>query len=212
MNELRFDHLPWTHERSAPLSLVVLHWTGGRSNAAKVYDALKKRRLSIHYVVNTDGSVVQMCSESLVCQHVKTWQGVSVNERSVGIEVVGPGFPTVLQKGTLERIPNQVWEAEKKAGVKRLVYRDKIKGATASHLDYTEAQHEAVRLLVGEICERQRIPYDVPRDAHGNLRTDALSKAELLAYRGVLGHYHVSTSKRDPGTEPLRRLMMPRAA
>ena len=36
-------------------------------------------------------------------------------------------------------------------------------------------------------------------DASGKLMTRKLPDADLAAYRGVLGHYHIQTNKVDPG-------------
>ena len=40
---------------------------------------------------------------------------------------------------------------------------------------------------------------DVPRDAQGAVRSDVLSTDELKAYSGLLGHWHITTGKIDPG-------------
>ncbi len=44
-----------------------------------------------------------------------------------------------------------------------------------------------------------KINCDYPRDASGQVRPDALTRAEFDAYQGVLGHWHVQTNKTDPG-------------
>jgi N-acetylmuramoyl-L-alanine amidase len=56
---------------------------------------------------------------------------------------------------------------------------------------------------------------DYPRDAEGNLINNVLSKDELDAYSGLIGHYHITKVKVDPGpafdwdrvTDGARRLM-----
>ena len=44
-----------------------------------------------------------------------------------------------------------------------------------------------------------RLPADAPRDADGRVRMDALGDDEFRAYSGILGHYHVTQDKQDPG-------------
>ena len=44
-----------------------------------------------------------------------------------------------------------------------------------------------------------RLRPDFPRDTNGKVRTDTLTDEEFAAFAGILGHYHVSTDKRDPG-------------
>jgi len=44
-----------------------------------------------------------------------------------------------------------------------------------------------------------RIRCDYPRNGQGELVRGALTGEQLAAYRGLLGHYHVTTNKIDPG-------------
>ena len=44
-----------------------------------------------------------------------------------------------------------------------------------------------------------QIKCDYPQDAAGNLIRQKLPDAELKAYQGVLGHFHLQTDKVDPG-------------
>jgi N-acetylmuramoyl-L-alanine amidase len=198
MSMLRFDGLRSTRPRKEPPIWVVIHWTGGAGDAAQVYRTLRSSTsalapdgLSIHYIVEPDGNAVQMCSLDLVTMHA----GSPVNARSIGIECVNPGFA-----GTAAH------KRELRAGVKRDVYEARIHDRRVKILDFTEAQHAALRVLVGQLCERYRIPLEVPRSADGAVRAGKMSPRELAAFRGVLGHLHVSGSKADPGTRPLERL------
>ena len=43
------------------------------------------------------------------------------------------------------------------------------------------------------------IKCDYPRDAEGRLITHKLPDAQLAAYKGILGHYHIQREKTDPG-------------
>lgn len=197
---LSFAGLRSTHPRVQPCRAIVLHWTGGAGGPAAVYRTLRTRSgprtpdgLSVHYVVGTDGEVVQMAPHGLVCLHA----GIA-NEWSVGIEVVSPGFPM-----------GSAYERERKAGVRREVYSDKWKTtrrAGVKMLDFTEAQNAALVLLVETLCDTLRIPRRVPIDADGSLLRREMRPAELASFAGVLGHAHCHPTKLDPGSAILERL------
>ncbi|MBP7065988.1 N-acetylmuramoyl-L-alanine amidase [Ferrovibrio sp.] len=78
-----------------PVDLVVLHYTGMRS----AEDALRRltdpeAKVSAHYVIDEDGSLIRLVSEEARAWHagMAFWRGVrDVNARSIGIELVNPG-------------------------------------------------------------------------------------------------------------------------
>jgi N-acetylmuramoyl-L-alanine amidase len=82
-------------ERSLPVSIVVLHYTG----MASATDALTRltdaeARVSAHYMVAEDGNVLRLVDERRRAWHAgkSWWRGISdVNSASVGIEIVNPG-------------------------------------------------------------------------------------------------------------------------
>lgn len=200
MTALSFAHLRSTHPRTQPVRAVVIHWTGGAGGPAAVYRTLRTRvgprtpdGLSVHYVVGADGEVVQMAPHDLVCLHAGP-----ANEWSVGIEVVSPGLPT-----------GAAWERERKLGIRREVYRDKLKTSRRdgiAMLDFTDAQTAALVPLVEQICDVLRIPRAVPVDGAGELLRREMSAQELARFSGVLGHYHCHATKLDPGSRLLDRL------
>lgn len=95
------------------VDLVVLHYTGMRTAA----DALARlcdpdAEVSAHYMIDEDGSVVQMVPEEKRAWHagVSHWRGRdNINHTSIGIELVNPGhefgyrsFPDVQIDSLLE--------------------------------------------------------------------------------------------------------------
>ncbi|MFT4026940.1 MAG: N-acetylmuramoyl-L-alanine amidase [Novosphingobium sp.] len=97
MDELihRESPSPNWDERSLPVSMVVLHYTGMRSGAEaleRMCDA--KAKVSAHYMIDEDGTVTRMVSEDKRAWHAgkSYWRGITdVNSASVGIELVNPG-------------------------------------------------------------------------------------------------------------------------
>lgn len=82
-------------ERTLPVTMAVLHYTGmidGASAIARLADA--EAKVSAHYVVAEDGQVVRMVTEDKRAWHAgrSWWRGISdVNSASIGIEIVNPG-------------------------------------------------------------------------------------------------------------------------
>ena len=81
--------------RTAPPSLIVLHYTGMQSGKAAL-DRLRdpEAKVSSHYLVEEDGRVFRLVAEERRAWHagVSYWRGRrNVNGESIGIEIVNPG-------------------------------------------------------------------------------------------------------------------------
>jgi N-acetyl-anhydromuramyl-L-alanine amidase AmpD len=169
---------------------LVLHTTGGIRPPLGVYETLRARGLSVHWVVGVDGECVQMAPHHLVCLHAG-----AVNAWTVGIEFVSP---------LLAR--TSVAEMERKRGVHREVYRDRVRGRRVLELlDMTEAQTRAGLVLVEQLCDVLELPRRVPTES-GELMRRQMTPGELESFEGVMGHYHAHGSKLDPGTRFLDQL------
>ena len=75
-----------------------------------------------------------------------------------------------------------------------------IHGNELYQYDYTPQQYDALTRLVAALANVfPQITLDVPRDANGAVRNTALTEAELARVRGLVGHWHVTENKIDPG-------------
>ncbi len=82
-------------ERTAPVDMLVLHYTGMASGQAAL-DRLcdPAAKVSAHYTIDEDGTVYAHVAEARRAWHagLSHWAGVdNVNARSIGIELVNPG-------------------------------------------------------------------------------------------------------------------------
>lgn len=82
-------------ERSSPVSMIVLHYTG-MPDAASALQRLcdPDAKVSAHYLVAEDGQVHRLVDESRRAWHAgrSHWRGITdVNSASIGIEIVNPG-------------------------------------------------------------------------------------------------------------------------
>ncbi|MGK2909910.1 MAG: N-acetylmuramoyl-L-alanine amidase [Sphingobium sp.] len=82
-------------DRSAPISILVLHYTGMPDASSAInWLANPDSKVSAHYVVTEDGQVIRMVAEDKRAWHAgkSHWRGVSdINSASIGIEIVNPG-------------------------------------------------------------------------------------------------------------------------
>ena len=75
-----------------------------------------------------------------------------------------------------------------------------IHGRSYTQFDFTPQQYDALIKLTATLCRvLPRIAPDFPRDVSGRVRTDELTNAEYEAFHGILGHYHLTKQKQDPG-------------
>ncbi len=82
-------------ERSLPVSMIVLHYTGMKDAAsaiARLADPAAK--VSCHYLIAEDGQIIRMVPEERRAWHAgqSWWRGITdINSASIGIEIVNPG-------------------------------------------------------------------------------------------------------------------------
>lgn len=82
-------------DRVLPVTMIVLHYTGmqdAESAIRRLTDPAAK--VSAHYLVAEDGTVLRMVDEAKRAWHAgqSHWRGITdVNSASVGIEIVNPG-------------------------------------------------------------------------------------------------------------------------
>lgn len=86
---------PNFNDRKTPVSLILLHYTGMETGAAAIERLCDpEASVSAHYVVEEDGSVLQLVGEDKRAWHagVSYWRGErDINSASIGIEIVNGG-------------------------------------------------------------------------------------------------------------------------
>ena len=88
-----------TRPEATPIDMLVLHYTGMESAEAALQRpcdpaAPGNDKVSAHYLIDEDGSVISMVEENNRAWHagVAFWRGeTNINGRSIGIELVNPG-------------------------------------------------------------------------------------------------------------------------
>lgn len=205
-----------TERMTAPPRGIVFHWTGAENPATRVISTLKKRELSIHFVIEKDGTIVQTANLDTRCAHA------GVANDFLGCEIVGRGFARREDvKGSSLRERTELDWSEP-----RDVYRDDIAGKRIHFSAFYPRQIIAVlklsEHLAGTVPFPRRIPERVvkkPSELYAIQREDGLwiepdfsrvyrrwRNPRVRDFRGVMGHFHVHKTKCDPGTQIFRSL------
>lgn len=175
----------------------VEHTTGGERHPLDVFRTLMNRGLGCHFVGGAreegelgDGlCVLYQFADPLIitCAHAGF-----VNGGSVGTEWVNYLFRN-------PRDPRR-WLVPK-AGRHREIYEAQLNGRRRKFARMTPHQLGVNRALCDTLSRAMDIPRTVPV---GPARV--LERGEAEAFRGHMGHYHVSARKSDPGPELMKDL------
>jgi len=168
----------WAKRRdpsSKRVNLFVLHWDGCTSSH-QCFHVLLDRGLSVHLMLDGDGTVYQ----ALDLAEARAWHAGNANERSVGVEIQNP-----------VRLHRNKWQTPPRPVIAEP--RVHARGSY-EHLDFYDVQKRRAVELAEVLCGRFGIPRALPTDGEGVTRGLAPT-----GYRGVCGHYHLSSHKPDPG-------------
>ena len=174
------------------------------------------RDLSVHFLLDADGTIYQTLDLK-----ERAWHATIANDRSIGIEIANIGAYPVNDKTD----PLGNWYRKTPDGKIRLMipaslggnkwlhtpdfvgYPDRqelivgeIQGTKLKQYDLTPEQYASLAKLTATLCTVfPKIKLDYPKDENGKLIPHVLSEQQFAKYTGVLGHYHISKGKTDPG-------------
>lgn len=203
----------WNRERLArQVDQLVLHFDGCCTSRQCAH-TLEDRGLSIHFLLDADGTLYQALDLT-----ARAWHATIANDRSVGIEIANPGAmaeakaPEALARFYLITAdgwpmlcppagPDLAWPIE---FAPRPARPDLILGPIhqekLAQYDYTPQQYEALAHLLAALHrEFPKIKLECPRETDGSPLARQLDAEEFAKFQGVLGHYHVQRNKIDPG-------------
>lgn len=167
--------------RRGGIRQVMLHYDV-TFDARSTLNVLRRRGLSYNFLIDGDdrATIYQTHNPTTnVCFHAGP-----VNNYSIGICLNNPASPEYQTRDTRQR------------GRERPVRIDSVHGGHVELLDFFDEQIDTVKLLVPILCDALDIPKVVPRDAGGSPIKGVIP--DYASYTGVLGHYHITTSKIDP--------------
>ncbi|MFO0576872.1 MAG: N-acetylmuramoyl-L-alanine amidase [Polyangia bacterium] len=164
---------------------IVIHHDGADSSAECFHVLHDERGLSVHFLIDTDGTVYQTLDLADVAFHAQF-----VNGMSIGIEL--------CNRGLVELSCSPAHRRQREPCITT------IHGRTYKMWSFTDAQYDSLARLTAALGRIfPRLPLGYPQSGgpiFGKL-------AEPARYSGLLGHYHVSTQKWDPGCFDFKRLL-----
>jgi N-acetylmuramoyl-L-alanine amidase len=172
------------------------------------------RDLSVHFLLDVDGTIYQTLDVKERALHAS-----DANTRSVGVEIANMGayapgatnpFAEWYQHGTNGQTTLTIPKRFGNGGVRTPGFtghparaeavRGRIQGQELVQYDFTPQQYEALAKLTATLCTvLPRIECTYPTDAAGKLIPGKRPDDMLTNYHGVLGQYHLTTAKVDPG-------------
>ena len=170
------------HEDRKP-SMFVTHWDVclNSYSCAKV---LSKRGISIHFLIDNDGTIYQ----SLDTQHA-AWHAGSRkwNNSSIGVEISNAYYPkyqkTYVARGHGERpIIDDAWVHG---------------GPLPPFLGFYPIQLRALKALYKAIHKGLSVPLQTPLNKTGSTLLGVSREAALGRYKGFVSHYHLTKRKID---------------
>lgn len=174
------------------------------------------RGLSVHFMIDVDGTIYQTLDLADTA-----WHASQVNWRSVGVELANIGSYSLSDEqglATLERwypsddqgpyveLPRSLGDAgirvpdfvARPARAERIV--GPVQGGLRAQYDFTKEQYDSLVRLTAALCKTlPRIQPTVPRDDAGRVLTERMPLEHEARFHGIVGHYHVSERKQDPG-------------
>lgn len=164
---------------------LVVHHDGADSARDCFHILHDERGLSAHFLIDTDGTVYQTLDLADIAFHAQ-----SVNGVSIGVELCNRG---------LVSLPASLGHRRSREPQLAVVH-----GRSYTMWSFTDAQYISLTELYAQLAQLfPRLPLHAPY-AGGPIQT-ALAQPER--YSGILGHYHVSAQKWDPGCFDFGRVL-----
>lgn len=179
--------LPKTHYRpfktARDVSMFVVHWDVCL-NSKTCYNILKKRKLSVHFMIDNDGTIYQLMDTQHAAWHAGNRK---VNNKSVGVEISNAYYPKY----------QKVYEM--KGHGKRPIWVNDVEHAKErgdEFLGFYDVQIEALKALTEALHEGHGIELQVPMEDNRMVKT-IYNKAANGTFKGVVNHYHLTKRKID---------------
>jgi N-acetylmuramoyl-L-alanine amidase len=197
------------------VDLLVFHFDAA-GTSRQCFNILQDHRdLSVHFMLDIDGTIYQTLDLK-----ERAWHAGNANTRSVGVEIANIGayvkndaknpladwYHRDTNGQTTLTIPQKYGDGGVRTPrfighpARAEIVDGNIQGQDLVQYDYTPQQYAALAKLTATLCQVfPRIECRYPTDASGKLTPRVLPDADYKNFHGILGHYHLTTEKVDPG-------------
>ena len=152
-------------------------------NSKSCVNVLNNRGLSVHLVIDNDGTIYQLCDINHLCHHA----GGKVNATSIGVEIANAYYPKY-----------QKWYVKKGFGERPLITGETCHGSSMKDfMGFYPVQLQALQALWHSIHKGVGIPLECPVDDDGNTLKTTNAKCARGTFKGFVSHYHITRKKID---------------
>ena len=187
---MTFDEAPNVKPRTQVPDLIIWHWTGGENSASGTYGTLINRNLGVSFCIDRDGIIWQYC-DPVIFDPRDT--GGAIGRRSISLEVTNYGF-RLKKQPVPRRGKDRIHDDERIHGMKLRVAR------------FYPRQIDSIAALTKVLCSELNIPRKFPREKDGTIAFRELTNHEKQSFKGIIGHFHKTRKKADPGFHLFREL------
>ena len=173
-------------------TMLVSHWDVCLSSKS-CFNILKKRKLSVHFLIDNDGTIYQLMDCNDIGFHAGNRK---VNNNSIGVEISNAYYPKYQNiYRTRGHGPRPKWKDVK-------VHDQTLE----PFLGFYPAQQQAFQALAKALHRAYDIPLVTPMKGDEPFKTivPAVYKG---TYKGVVNHYHVTKRKIDCAGFELDKLL-----
>ena len=184
-HKVKKDFLPSkcyrTSRKERKPHVIVTHWDVCTS-ADSCKRVLEKRNISTHFVIDNDGTIVQLVDTNNIAWHAK-----GANNHSIGIDISNAYYPKYASAYRRKGLKTRPILSDS------VVHGRKLK----DHLGYYPEQLQAYSALLRFLCNQYDIPFDYPKNEDGTLCTTVYQPAVKNKFHGVINHYNLTRNKID---------------
>tara|TARA_Y100000593_G_C4272254_1_gene318010 strand:+ start:326 stop:1219 length:894 start_codon:yes stop_codon:yes gene_type:complete len=174
------NYRPYFEKRK--INSFVNHWDVCLSSKSCA-SVLNKRGLSVHFLIDNDGTIYQLCDINHMCFHA----GSKVNPTSIGVEISNAYY-----------LKYQNWYEKRGFGKRPIVEGETVHGRSMKPFtDFYPVQIEALKALWKSLHDGIGIPLECPVDENNNTLKRTNSKCARGTFKGFISHYHITSKKID---------------
>lgn len=175
-------------------SFFVCHWDVCLSSKS-CYNVLENRGLSVHFLIDNDGTIYQTMDINDVAYHAgsKLW-----NDKSIGVEISNAYYPE-----------HQEWYVKQGLGERPIIENAVVHGERLKPFTgFYPQQLDALKALTKAVHKATGIPLQTPLDRSKEVNTTVSKKAASGQFEGFISHYHLTNRKIDCAGLDLKKLLM----
>jgi hypothetical protein len=177
------NYYNYTGRPPRKIRLFINHWDVCL-NSRSCQAVLDKRGISVHFMIDNDGTIYQSVDMQHGCWHAGSSR---VNRASVGVEISNAYYPKY-----------QEWYTQNGHGERPILEKVRCQGEELDpFLGFYPVQIRALKQLWKAIYAGLDIPYSTPLTQFGNTDSNYAQHVKYGDFKGFASHYHVSKTKKD---------------